>query len=97
MYQGQQGDVNQSVRGNYKTRVWGGQNLTAVERNSSVYQVYPVSRITGEGGAEVLRAWGPGSAQEWSGGRGRAGATQSVRGNYKSFKRTNLTVVEGMN
>ena len=28
-YQGQQGDVSQSVRGNYKTRFWGGQNLTA--------------------------------------------------------------------
>ena len=30
-YQGQQGDVRQSVRGNYKTRFWGGHNLTAVE------------------------------------------------------------------
>ena len=27
LYQGQQSDVNQSVRGNYKTRCWGGQNL----------------------------------------------------------------------
>ena len=29
-YQGQQDDFSQSVRGNYKTRFWGGQNLTAV-------------------------------------------------------------------
>ena len=26
-YQGQQGDVKQSVRGNYKTRFWGGDSL----------------------------------------------------------------------
>ena len=32
------------MRGNY--------NLTAVEGNASVYQVNPVSRITGEGRAE---------------------------------------------
>ena len=51
-YQGQQGDVSQSLRGNYKTRLGGGQNLTVVEGNASVYQVYPVSRITGEGRAE---------------------------------------------
>ena len=30
--------------------------MTAVEGNASVYQVYPVSRITGEGRAEFLRA-----------------------------------------
>ena len=30
-YQGQQDDFSQSVRGNYKTRLWGGQNLTAVK------------------------------------------------------------------
>ena len=29
-YQGQQDNFSQSVRGNYKTRFWGGQNLTAV-------------------------------------------------------------------
>ena len=45
-YQGQRGDVRQSVRGNYKTCFWGGQNLTAVEGNASVYQVNPVSRIS---------------------------------------------------
>ena len=47
---------------------------------------------------EYLRASGPGFAQEGAGGRGEGGgtggATQSVRGNYKSFKGTNLTVVE---
>ena len=48
LYQGQQGDVNQSVRGNYEIRFRGGQNLTAVEGNVSVYQVHPVSRITGD-------------------------------------------------
>ena len=32
----------------------------AVGGNASVCQVYPVSRITGEGRAEVLRAWRPG-------------------------------------
>ena len=31
----------QSVRANYKTRLGGGRNLTAVEGNASVYQVYP--------------------------------------------------------
>ena len=40
-YQGQQGDVNQSVRGNYRIRFLRGQNLTAVEGNASVYQVNP--------------------------------------------------------
>ena len=47
-YQGQQSDYSQSVRWNYKTRFWGGQNLTAVEGNVSFYQVNLVSRITGE-------------------------------------------------
>ena len=45
-YQGQHGDVSQSVRGNYKTRFRGGHNLTAAEGNASVYQVHPVSRTT---------------------------------------------------
>ena len=90
-YQGQQGDVSQSVRGNYKTRFLGGQKLTAVEGNATVYQVYPASRITGKGRA----AWGPGFEQEGA-GRGGVGATQSVRGNYESFKGINLTVLEGM-
>ena len=66
-----------------------------MEGNASVYQVYPVSRITGEGRAEFLRAWGHGFEQEGAGGRGRVGgATQNVRGNYKSFMGINLTVLE---
>ena len=62
------------------------------------YQVYPVTRITSEGRAEFLRAWGPGFEQEGAAGAGAGagGATQSVRGNYNSFKGTNLTVVERM-
>ena len=48
-------------------------NLTAVEGNSSVYQVYPVNRITVEGRAGILRAWGPGFEQE--------GARRGVRVN----------------
>ena len=67
-----------------------------MEGNASVYQVHAVRRITGEGRAEVLRAWGPGFEQQGIGG-GTGGAPQSVRGNYKSCKGTNLTVVEGMN
>ena len=43
--------------------------MTAVEGNASVYQVNPVSRITGEGRAELLRTWGPGFDQK-GGGRG---------------------------
>ena len=44
-YQGQHDDLSQSVRGNYKSRFWGGQNLTAVKGNVSFYQVNLVSRI----------------------------------------------------
>ena len=46
-YQGQKGDVGQSVRGNYKTHFFlEGQNLTAVEGNECIsYQVNLVSRI----------------------------------------------------
>ena len=69
LYEGQQGDVSQSVRGNCKTRFLGGQNLTAVEENASVYQVYPVSRITGEGRAGFLRAWGLGLNKRERGGQ----------------------------
>ena len=58
-YQGQQGDLSPSVRGNYKTRFWGGQTLTAVEGNASVCQVNSVNRIIGERRAEVWRTWGP--------------------------------------
>ena len=57
-----------SLRENNKPRFWGGQDLTALEGNASVYQVYPVSRITREGRAEILRAWGPGFELEGAGG-----------------------------
>ena len=64
-----------------------------MEGNASVYQVHPVSRITGEGRAEFSRAWGAGFEQE---GAGEGGAIQSVRGNFDYFKGTNPTAVEGM-
>ena len=38
---------------------------------------------------------GGASKQEGSAGGGAGGTTQYVRGNYKSLKGTNLTVVEG--
>ena len=69
-----------------------------MEGNASVYQVYAVIRITGEGRAEFFRACGHGFEQEgarWGGG-GMGGATQNVRGKYKSFKGINLMVLEGM-
>ena len=72
--------------------------MAAVEGNAPVYQVYPVSRIiSGEGRAEFLRALGGmGLNKRKRGGGGMGGATQNVRGNYKSFKGINLTVLEGM-
>ena len=65
-HQGQQGDVSQSVRGNYKTRFWRGRHLTAAwkEMHQFIMYVYPASRITGEGRAEFLRTWGHGFEQE---------------------------------
>ena len=55
LVQGQQGDVSHCVRGNYKTRFLGRQNLTAAEEgNASVYPVYPVSHIAGEARAEFV-------------------------------------------
>ena len=68
--------------------------MTAVEGNASVYQVYTIGGITGEGRAKFLRAWGPGFEREGAAGGGRA--AQPVRGNYKSLKGTNPTVVGGM-
>ena len=41
-----------------------------MEGNASVYKVYPVSRITGEGRAAFLRSWGAGCEQEGAGGGG---------------------------
>ena len=61
--------------------------------------MYPVGRITGEGRAEFGRTWAVGFDHEGVGGegvRGTGGAAQSVRGNYKSFKGINLTVLERM-
>ena len=67
-----------------------------MEGNASDYQVYPVSRITGEGRAGFLRAWGPGFEQEGAGRGGTGEPTQSMRGNDKWFKRIHLTVLGGM-
>ena len=80
-YQGQQGDFSQSVRGNYKTRVRGGQDLTAVEGNVSFYQVNPVSRITGEGGGGGFEGRGGlvliKSERAWRGGGGGKGGRRA--------------------
>ena len=61
-----------------------------MEGNASVYQVNPVSRITGEGRVEFLRTWGPGLDQEGAVGGGGGGGTgrvaQFVRENCKLFK-----------
>ena len=68
-----------------------------MEENASVYRVNPGSRVTGEGRAEFSRAWGPGFEQEGAGrGGGAGGAIQSVRGNYKCIKGTNLTALDGI-
>ena len=80
------------MRGNYKTLFLRGQNLTAVEGSASAYQVYPVSRITGEGGAEHFEGHGGIGLNKSGRGRGIGGVTQNVRENYKSFKGINLTV-----
>ena len=42
---GQQGYVSQSVRGNYKTRFWGGQHLTAVKGKVGNCEVDPTSYL----------------------------------------------------
>ena len=44
-YQGQQGDVRQSVRGNYKNRFRGGQNRINVEGHASACQVNTMHTI----------------------------------------------------
>ena len=63
-----------------------GQNLTAVEGNASVYQVNPVSRMSGEGRAEFSSACGLDFDQKGrEGGEGTGGAGQLVRGNFKQF------------
>ena len=70
--------------------------MTVVEGNASVYQVYPVSRVTGEERAEFLGRGGMGLNKREGGEGGMGGATQNVRGSYKSSKGTNLMVLEGM-
>ena len=42
-----------------------------MEGNASVYQVNPVSRMSGEGRAEILRAWGPDFDQKAGASGGR--------------------------
>ena len=67
--------------------------MTVVEGNASAYQGYPVSRINGEGRAEFKGRGGMGlnTRERDQGGTGEA--TQSVRGNYESFKGINLTLL----
>ena len=47
-----------------------------MEGNASVYHVYPVNRVTGEGRAEILSAWGAGFEQEGAGDGGGDGRGQ---------------------
>ena len=52
-----------------------------MEGNASVYQVNPVSRISGEGRAEFSRTWGPDFDQKGAGGGeggGRDGWGRSI-------------------
>ena len=63
-----------------------------MEGNAFVYQVNPVSRITGEGRAEFLRTWGPGFYQ-----KGRVGQLNLCVETVHSFKGINPTVLERMN
>ena len=65
-----------------------------MEGNASVYQVNPVSRITGEGKAEFSRTWRPGFEQERAGGGETGGVAQSVCGNYKSYPVSRTTSEE---
>ena len=48
-----------------------------MEGSASVYQVNPVSRISGEGRAEFLMTWGPDFGQ-------KGDASRSVRGNFNA-------------
>ena len=78
------------MRGNYKTCFQGAQNLTAVEGNASVYQVNPVSRISGEGKAEYLRTWGP-DLDPKGGGRGGKGGRARVGQVYLCVETINIS------
>ena len=74
-----------------------------MEGNASVYQRYPGGRITGEGMAEISRAWGPGFKQEGAGGgsgggggRGGGGQVNLCAETIYPLKGTNMMAVEGM-
>ena len=66
-----------------------------MEGHASIYQVNPVSRITGEGRAEFSRTWGPDFGQKvpaggGEGGEGTGGAAQFVRVIYNKNENTLL-------
>ena len=56
-----------------------------------MYQVNPVSRITGEGRAEIFRTWGPDFDQKGGGGggggEGTGGAAQYI---FLTFYQTRI-------
>ena len=56
--------------------------MTAVEGNAPVYQVYPVSRMTGEGRAEFSRAWVSGIQKKTAGGGNGPGNSICARKQY---------------
>ena len=70
---GQRGDVRQSVRGNYITRLWWGHNLTAVEGNASVIKWILQVELPVRGGRSFkdVEAW-----VWWREGDGRGGGGQ---------------------
>ena len=77
-YEGQQGDVSQSVRGNYITRFWGGKKLTAVEGNASVLSSVCCKSNNRSGNGGVFMDvgawfWSKGGRERGRGGRGRVG------------------------
>ena len=72
--------------------------MTGVEGNASVYQVYPVSRIVGEGRAELTknqqkkRGFGV-EKEEWGGAEAQLNLSAET---IKPFTGTNVTVGEGV-
>ena len=64
-----------------------GQDLTAVEGNASVYQMNPVSQITGEGRAEFVSTWGPDFDQK-GGARGGEGGIVFILSTHVSTNTT---------
>ena len=91
-YQGQQGDVRKSVRGNYKTRFWGGQDLRAVEGNASISLSSESceSNIRWEegGGFKDVGAWfwSKGGREGKRRGRGRVGQVKLCVEILNSFR-----------